>query len=112
MNDSLEDRLTYLVRQVAKEAAMLADTLDQVFSIRWERSPATQGPSDRIGVRSNDGPADPTADIATDPNRLYLSTVLSRTEGPLRAALIGVRGARRGLELALKRWTGPEEDVA
>lgn len=114
MNDSLEDRLTTFIDQITTEATLLADVLDRVISVRWDRSPATLGPSDRLGVSVHDGPADPTADVATDPNRLYLTTVLKRAEKPLRAALVGIRGTRRGLELALERWAGPEdeEDVA
>lgn len=110
MTDSLEDRLTALIRQTQKEAAMLSDTLDRVIAVRWDRSPATMGPSDRLGVSTHDGPADPTADTATDPNRLYLTTVIQRAEKPLRAALVGIRGVRRGLELALDYWAGPEDD--
>ena len=112
MPDSLEARLTTLARALAKETVILAETLTHVIDVRWDRSPATSGPSERIGVRSNDAPADPTADAALDPHRLYLSTVLKRSEKPLRAALVGVRGVRRGLELALERFMGPEEDAA
>ena len=103
------DELSHLTSIIMSEAQKLHEVLDRCTEAQWERSPAMRGSGDPTGVRApRGGYEDPTADIATDPSRLYLRLVMQRSVPVLRAAAVSVRGTRRGLELALNRWKGPE----
>jgi hypothetical protein len=103
-------RLLRLAALAAEEAEALLALLPRVQDVQFDRSPAGMGERDETGRRASGGHSDPTADIATDPARLYLRTVLARSEPHLADAASRLRGVREGLARALTRWEGTEPD--
>lgn len=105
---SPEDRVTRLVRDAIAEAEALLRVLPAVLDARWERAPRSQGQANETGRRSKGPHSDPTTDVALDPARLHLSTVVTRGERHLADAVSRIRGVRRGVERALDHWQGDD----
>lgn len=96
--DTIEDEVEAapaekLLKIIRAETDLLADSLDIARSVQWEAPHP-------LPVE-NGQPANPTADTATDAERLALRLQIIRSERVLREAAIAVSGVRRGLERAL-----------
>ena len=104
--DTIEDEveaapIENLLGLVRAEADLLADSLDIARSVQWE--------APRPLPTENGQPANPTADVATDAERLALRLQIIRSERLLREAVISLRGVRLGLDRALKPYGGEDE---
>lgn len=105
------DHHTRIVRLAAvaiEEAEALLAVLPTALAVRYDRSLASRGERDTVR-RPTGGHSDPTADTATDPHRLHLSTVLTRSEPHLTDAVVRLRGVRRALERAMDHWAGTHD---
>lgn len=103
MNDISKIRM--YAEQAITEAEGLLRLLPVVEEMQWERSPAHLGEDDGVRVANMSGaPADPTADIVTDPQRLALRSQVQRSESLVRHALVNITGVRRGLEIRMAGW--------
>lgn len=91
--------LTMLIQEIAE----LAPLLDKATAAQWS-VPPTRRPDEDTAERSKGPHSDPTPGIALDERRLSLSAQVKESERVLRAAVVAVRGVRRGLELRFGEW--------
>lgn len=103
-------RLLRLAAVAVEEAEALLAVLPAALAARLDRSLASRGVPDETGRRPVGGHSDPTAETATDPHRLHLSTVLDRSAPHLADAAVRIRGVRRALDRAMDRWAGAGHD--
>lgn len=93
--------LTRLVELVRAEAEALALSYDIARSVQWDAPHP-------LPVE-NGQPANPTADTATDAERLALRLQIIRSERLLREAVVALAGVRIGLDRALKPYESATE---
>lgn len=114
--DSLDDDLAtkgiaHLVDLVTAEAALLAELLPEALAVQWQATPRLASPSSEAKRTEGAAPADPTADIALDGQRLAMRAQILRSEALLGRSAVALRGVRRGLERSLDRWHGDSDQV-
>lgn len=110
MTDRTEDLdLPRLAARLAAEADLLAQVLDLATEAQWEPGVIVRPEgAEPTGRRSGGVHSDPTADVALDPRRLAVRRQVKRSEDVMRHALVATIGVRRGLEIALARWSAED----
>lgn len=107
----IDSRPESLTKSLIAEAEALLALLPAALDVQYTRSPTAQGERNDTGRRASGAHADPTADLALEPRRMHLSTVLTRSEAHLSDAVIRVRGVRRALERALRYWEAQTDEA-
>lgn len=108
--DARDARLLRLAAHAVDEAEAVLALLPAAQEVQFDRSVSRLPAEQDAGRRAVGGHSDPTADVATDPGRLYLREVLSRCEAHLVNAATSLGGVRRGLERALVPYDGPDSE--
>lgn len=93
------------VRSTAREALLLAQSLNTAADIQWEPSPVPK-PREDTSQRASGGHGDPTGDIVLDARRLALRDAVSDAERVLAHYAAELRRARVNVEDAVARWNG------
>lgn len=103
MND-----LAHYAALLEAEAQTLQALIPIVEDAQWH--PAQAGKVEReVDIRgTHASPPDPVGDTVTDELRLALRDQVEQSLRLLKHAAITTRGVRRGLEIRLAAWEGPE----
>lgn len=96
---------TDTVRQTAREALLLIQSLNDAAEIQWEPS-HTPKPREDTSQRASGGHGDPTGDIVLDARRLALRDAVTDAEATLRRYAAELMAARVNVDRAVARWNG------
>lgn len=100
--------LRSLVDQIEDEIKAIRAVLGTARDAQWMRPRQTD--AERAASRQKGTHSDPTGETAVDPVRLRLRDAVRRSDVALHGALGGLRGSRRALEGAMRRWDGEREE--
>lgn len=96
---------TDTVRQTAREALLLIQSLNSAAEIQWEAS-HTPKPREDTSQRASGGHGDPTGDIVLDARRLALRDAVTDAETVLLRYAAELMAARVNVDRAVARWNG------
>lgn len=101
--DASVERLAELIE---RETSKLKAVMGEGSARQWQASPVPRPHFDTTERATGDRASDPTADVVMDLRRLAVRDTMERARHVLYETLLGVAGARRGLELAIERYDG------
>lgn len=93
------------VHDFAREALLLAASVEKAQAIQWEAAPIPK-PHDDTTERAKGGHGDPTQAIALDERRLAVRAQHDAALESLVVAQAAARSARRQLDAAIAAWEG------